>query len=161
MYYSKLKIHNRSYIYAMYQKKLAYFGLEHHALKDLVQDFPNEKYIEIAHASKEFEEEIYAYFNKKLTQFNTQLYFSGTEFQKSVYHILQQVPYGTTLSYSELAIKVGDIKKVRAVASAVGKNRHLILIPCHRIIAKNGSLGGFSSGLDLKEELLEIEQIKV
>ncbi|MDB2359655.1 MGMT family protein [Alphaproteobacteria bacterium] len=81
----------------------------------------------------------------------------GTPLQKNVWTYLQGIPMGQTLSYSDLAEKVFKKSAVRAVASAVGKNPIGILIPCHRIICKDGSLGGYAWGLKIKRELLDIE----
>lgn len=161
MNYSYITIHNKKYIYAFYQEKLAYFGLEDHGLNDLRKDFPQSEFQCVKHLSPSFEKEIDAYFKGTLKEFKTPLYLSGTDFQKSVYDVLKEIPYGETVSYSDLAMKLGDVKKVRALANAVGKNRHLILMPCHRVIAKDGSLGGFSGGLDVKVLLHEIEGIKI
>ncbi|MBM4286438.1 MAG: methylated-DNA--[protein]-cysteine S-methyltransferase [Deltaproteobacteria bacterium] len=82
----------------------------------------------------------------------------GTPFQIRVWQELQKIPRGTTISYQELAKRVGNPKAARAVGQAVGANPIPIIIPCHRVIAANGSLGGYSSGLDRKRWLLEHEQ---
>ncbi len=159
MKYSYLIINDHKFLYAFYEEQLAYFGLQEHGLDDLKKDFPEEVLEYKTHLNPHFEQEVQDYFKGVLKEFSTPLYLSGTDFQKSVYHYLYQVPYGHTVSYSDLALKLGDVKKVRALANAVGRNRHLILMPCHRVIAKDGSIGGFSSGLDLKRELLKIEKI--
>ncbi len=101
------------------------------------------------------------YFNKELKSFDIPLKLSGTPFQKRVYSRLLQIPYGSTISYQELAKRVGNPKASRAVGNANGKNPIAIIIPCHRVIAKNGSMGGFSGGLDIKKKLLELEGVKV
>ena len=85
----------------------------------------------------------------------------GTNFQKQVWEILLNINYGNTLSYEDIAVKLGNKNKVRAVGNAVGKNPILIKVPCHRVIRKNGKLGGFSSGTDVKLKLHEIEGIKI
>ncbi len=85
------------------------------------------------------------------------LYLSGTEFQKNVWRFLSTIPYGTTVSYSDVARYLGN-SAVRAVGSACGKNRIPIIIPCHRVIPKNGSLGGFSAGEKWKIFLLNCEK---
>ncbi len=81
----------------------------------------------------------------------------GTEFQQKVWRALLQIPYGETRSYADIAHEVKNPKAVRAVGQAVGKNPWLILVPCHRVIASSGKLGGFSCGLDIKRQLLQIE----
>ena len=102
-------------------------------------------------------EELEEYFKGVRKTFDIPLLLVGTEFQKSVWQGLMQIPYGTTASYRELAQSIDHQKAVRAVASAVGANAISILIPCHRIIGSDGSLTGYAGGLDAKKELLEIE----
>lgn len=82
---------------------------------------------------------------------------TGTVLQQAVWQAITQIPYGQTITYTQLADKVGKPKAVRAVASACGKNPLPIYIPCHRVIAKDGSLGGYAWGLDCKRLLLGIE----
>ena len=101
------------------------------------------------------------YFNKELKSFDIPLRLSGTPFQKRVYSQLLQIPYGSTISYQELAKRVGNEKASRAAGNANGKNPIAIIIPCHRVIAKNGSIGGFSGGLNIKRKLLELEGVKI
>lgn len=83
---------------------------------------------------------------------------SGTELQRAVWQQLTQVPYGKTISYSELARRVDHPTAVRAIGSACGANPIPLIIPCHRIIASDGTLGGFAWGLPYKEKLLALEQ---
>jgi len=82
----------------------------------------------------------------------------GTPFQKRVWRTLLTIPYGSVVSYSDVAKKINQPNSVRAVANAIGANPILIVIPCHRVIRKNGQLGGFSAGLDLKKKLIQIEK---
>ena len=104
------------------------------------------------------EEEIFEYFAGERKEFTLPLSPSGTEFQKGVWNTLLNIHYGTTISYAVEAKIFGNPKAVRAVANANGKNPISILIPCHRVIASNGSLGGYSGGLDKKEFLLGLEK---
>lgn len=97
------------------------------------------------------------YFEGKRTSFDLTLNPQGTEFQKRVWEALLQIPYGKTTSYLELSKKLGDIKAIRAVASANGKNPLWIVIPCHRVIGSNGDLTGYAGGLHRKKWLLEHE----
>lgn len=97
------------------------------------------------------------YFAGRRTQFDLPLAPEGTEFQRSVWRRLQEIPYGQTISYGELAKRVGNPKASRAVGSANGKNPLPIVIPCHRVIAGDGGLGGFGGGLSVKEKLLALE----
>lgn len=84
--------------------------------------------------------------------------FDGTDFQKKVWRALSHIPYGKVLTYKQVAEKIGAPNAFRAVGSACGANELPIIIPCHRVIASNGGLGGFSGGLKLKEFLLRLER---
>ena len=98
------------------------------------------------------------YFAGKRMEFDLPLDVQGTEFQKSVWKALAKIPYGKTASYRDIAKKVKNEKAVRAVGTANGKNPLCIIIPCHRVIASNGTLGGYSGGLPLKTQLLALEK---
>jgi len=100
------------------------------------------------------------YFAGSLKQFTLELDFKGrgTEFQQKVWHQLLEIPYGETISYGELARRIGSPKAFRAVGMANGKNPISIIIPCHRVIGKDGSLTGFGGGIDVKKQLLSLEQ---
>ena len=97
------------------------------------------------------------YFEGNRNQFSLKLNPKGTDFQRKVWQELQQIPYGKTCSYLELSKKLGDVKAIRAVASANGKNPLWIVIPCHRVIGTDGSLTGYAGGLWRKKWLLEHE----
>lgn len=92
---------------------------------------------------------------------NYALSLYGTEFQREVWLFLQQCPFGSTMTYKEVATALGKPKAVRAVASAIGKNRIAILIPCHRIVRTTGQLAGYRWGLERKKALLEEETIRL
>jgi methylated-DNA-[protein]-cysteine S-methyltransferase len=81
----------------------------------------------------------------------------GTDFQKRVWKELLKIPYGETISYKELAIRLGNLKTIRASARANGANPLPIIIPCHRVIGSGGKLIGYGGGLDVKEKLLQLE----
>lgn len=98
------------------------------------------------------------YFTKQRTEFDLPLIMAGTGFQKQVWKTLQTVTYGQTISYLELAKKLGNPKAVRAVANANAANALSIIIPCHRIIGNNGQLIGYAGGLETKQRLLQLEQ---
>ena len=97
------------------------------------------------------------YFEGKRTAFTFKLNPSGTEFQQKVWKGLLEIPFGKTMSYMELSKKLGDVKAIRAVASANGKNPLWIVAPCHRVIGTDGSLTGYAGGLWRKKWLLEHE----
>lgn len=91
-------------------------------------------------------------------RFDVPLLMLGTEFQKSVWNALMQVPYGTTASYLQIARAIGNAKAVRAVGGACKANPIGIIVPCHRIIGSKGRLVGYGGGLSIKEKLLSLEQ---
>ena len=97
------------------------------------------------------------YFKGNRSEFNLNFNPQGTTFQKRVWNQLQQIPFGKTVSYLELSRQLGDIKAIRAVANANGKNPIWIMIPCHRVIGSDGSLTGYAGGLYRKQWLLEHE----
>lgn len=97
------------------------------------------------------------YFEGHRKEFDLKLNPTGTDFQKKVWNALLEIPFGKTLSYLELSKRLGDVKAIRAVASANGKNPIWLVIPCHRVIGSNGDLIGYSAGLDRKKWLLEHE----
>lgn len=98
------------------------------------------------------------YFAGQRNVFELPLDFAGTDFQKKVWQALLNIPYGQTRSYREIAEQVGNVKAVRAVGAANGKNPISIIAPCHRVIGSSGKLVGFAGGLDKKEILLNIER---
>jgi len=97
------------------------------------------------------------YFNRERTDFELKLDLKGTDFQKEVWNTLLKIPYGKTITYAQQSAEMGDIKKIRAVAAANGKNPVWIVIPCHRVIGSDGSLTGYAGGLWRKKWLLEHE----
>jgi methylated-DNA-[protein]-cysteine S-methyltransferase len=99
-----------------------------------------------------------AYFAGRLRRFSVPLAPEGTPFQLAVWRALQEIPYGETISYGELARRIGDPKAVRAVGAANGANPIAIISPCHRVIGANGSLVGFGGGLAVKRALLDLER---
>jgi AraC family transcriptional regulator of adaptative response/methylated-DNA-[protein]-cysteine methyltransferase len=102
--------------------------------------------------------ELAGYFAGTLTSFTTPVVYPGTPFQQRVWKELLKVPYGQTRSYQDLATTLGDPAAVRAVGRANGMNRIAVLIPCHRIVNKNGDLGGYGGGLRRKQYLLDLER---
>jgi methylated-DNA-[protein]-cysteine S-methyltransferase len=102
-------------------------------------------------------EQLQAYFAGELTQFDLPLHLEGTPFQESVWEALRSIPYGETISYAELAQRVGRPTAIRAVGTANGRNPISIIVPCHRVINTGGGLGGYSGGLPHKRTLLDLE----
>jgi methylated-DNA-[protein]-cysteine S-methyltransferase len=106
---------------------------------------------------REAQQQLDAYFTGRLKAFDLPLYMNDTPFTLQVWRELQTIPYAVTLSYSELAQRIGDPKAVRAVGHANGKNPFVIVVPCHRVIGAKGQLTGYRAGLERKEWLLDHE----
>ena len=117
------------------------------------------KYLDVINSPNEFKEvitQLNEYFYEGRNKFEIQYTFLSTTFRSRVYKEMSKIAYGTTLSYSDLATKVGKPRAFRAVGTACGKNPLPIIIPCHRVKGKS-SLGGFTGGLDIKKFLLRLE----
>lgn len=120
------------------------------------EDVPMARYLDgvLARAVAQLDE----YFAGVRREFNLPTDVSGTEFQKRVWRELSRIPYGKTFSYRDIAKRIGKEKATRAVGTANGRNPLSILVPCHRVIAADGSLGGYAGGLEIKIKLLELER---
>ncbi len=105
----------------------------------------------------ETEKQLSEYFFKQRKEFNLPIETDGTLYQEGVWELLRQIPYGTTASYKDIALKMHNPLAVRAVGSANGRNPISIIIPCHRVIASSGRLAGFAGGVDRKKILLDLE----
>jgi methylated-DNA-[protein]-cysteine S-methyltransferase len=116
-----------------------------------------EHYVRDDGAFKEAARQLAAYFAGELRQFELPLVPKGTPFQQRVWSALQQIPFGATTTYGQLAERLGDPRAVRAVGLANGRNPIAIVIPCHRVIGANGSLTGYGGGLHRKQWLLARE----
>lgn len=121
--------------------------------KGLEADFKEETSVVIEETKKQ----LLNYFNKKQSEFDIPLLFVGTDFQKTVWEVLTQIPYGKTSSYLELSNQLNNPKAIRAIASANGANALSIIVPCHRIIGSSGDLVGYAGGLPAKKKLLQLE----
>ncbi len=106
-------------------------------------------------------DQLKAYFAGELKAFDLPLSLDGTPFQVQVWEELQKIPYGETRSYMEMALSMGNDKACRAVGGANGRNPIPVIIPCHRVVGSNGSLGGYSGGLGLKRRLLSLEGVSL
>jgi methylated-DNA-[protein]-cysteine S-methyltransferase len=118
---------------------------------------PQPGWLEDRGAFQETIRQLHAYFAGELTEFNLPLALEGTEFQLRVWQSLRGIPYGETISYGQLAARLGNPKASRAVGLANGSNPVPIVIPCHRVIGGNGSLVGYGGGLANKKTLLALE----
>ncbi len=98
------------------------------------------------------------YFAGRRKEFSIPLHLAGTDFQCRVWMELMKIPFGSTVSYAELALRVGNLKAVRAVAGTIASNPISILVPCHRVIGSNNTLTGYAGGLETKRALLALER---
>lgn len=103
------------------------------------------------------EDQINEYFKGERRVFNLPLFIEGSDFQSKVWILLQEIPFGSTRSYVDLASELGDPNKARAIGSASGENPFLLFVPCHRVIGSDGSLTGYAGGLERKDWLLKHE----
>jgi O-6-methylguanine DNA methyltransferase len=112
--------------------------------------------------AKKVFQQLNEYFGGKRKDFDLPLNLEGTDFQKNVWNELLKIPYGATISYKTLSERVkGNPNASRAVGNANGKNPVAIIVPCHRVVAHDGSLGGYSLGLEMKKKLLELERTSI
>ena len=128
-------------------------------LNTSVQNAEQSKYIQHSDLLYEAYKQLNEYFAGNRQSFNLPLKCNGTDFQKSVWNELQKISYGETKCYEDIAIGIGNRKAVRAIGQANNKNPIMIIIPCHRVINKNGNIGGFGCGVDTKKYLLDLEGI--
>ncbi len=119
---------------------------------------PEADWVEDRGPFQEAERQLGAYFAGELREFRLPLILKGTAFQLAVWERLREIPYGETITYGELARRIGNPKASRAVGLANGANPLPIVVPCHRVIGSNGKLTGFGGGLPVKEKLLAIER---
>lgn len=108
--------------------------------------------------NQQVEEQLNEYFRGERTEFSLPLFYDGSLFQKEVWKILATIPSGETVSYREIAMRLGDKNKVRAVGRANGSNKMAIVVPCHRVIGSDGNLTGYAGGLERKQYLLDLEK---
>ncbi|WP_172370854.1 methylated-DNA--[protein]-cysteine S-methyltransferase [Sporosarcina jiandibaonis] len=143
------------------EKGLCYVGTQNEDFEDLEKwakkRLPGFELIEDEKALQFYAKELIEFLDGQRRDFTAATALYGTPFQQSVWQALLQIPFGETVSYSTIAERIGNPKAVRAVGTAIGANPMLIIVPCHRVIGKNGSLTGFRGGLEMKSQLLELE----
>ncbi len=141
------------------RKGLAFLTMGDDGLSDLTgfagRWYPGE---EIKPTVVESAGQVLEYLDGERQIFDIEIDLNGTEFQKSVWDVLAQIPYGQTMTYSEVAAKVGLPNAPRAIGQACGANPVAIVIPCHRVLTTGGGLGGFGGGLQWKQWLLDLEK---
>lgn len=110
---------------------------------------------------RQSKKQLLEYFSGERQSFDLPLAARGTPFQEKVWRALQSIPFGTTSTYKKIAEAIGNPKAVRAVGTAIGRNPLGIIIPCHRVLATGGGLGGYAAGLGCKQQLLALEEIVI
>lgn len=162
IFYTFLNFRNYTLFFTATPKGLCYISSQALNEEEGVEQL--EKYIDKFslekndHLMQPYKNQLIEYFEGKRRQFDIPLDLYGTPFQQLVWKSLLEIPYGETTTYQDIGNKIGKTTAVRAIGNAIGKNPLLIVIPCHRVIRKNGDLGGFREGLDLKRTLLELER---
>lgn len=140
------------------QKHLRFIRREQDVENFNLEEIPG-TYVRSTESVQPVVQQLLAYFSGELKNF--QLHYPkavGTPFQEQIWATLRQIPYGETRTYQDIARKIGKPTACQAVGQAISRNPYLIVTPCHRVIGKNGHLIGFSSGLDMKKALLNLEQ---
>lgn len=145
------------YLYSIGLLKITYFNNEIYKIEKVNEIYD---YNERSLFTDNIDKEINEYLKGKRMNFSfyNNLKAKGTKFQMTVWNELKNISYGDIKSYKEIAEAIGKPKAIRAVASAIGKNPIMIIIPCHRVIGSDGKLHGYAYGLDLKKKLLAIEK---
>lgn len=162
IYYGKVK-HEQWIIYiAATNKGLCFVGSPNKGIEELQiwadKNRTGSKLIESEKQVRRYTQQIKEYLNWERKEFNISIDLKGTAFQESVWKELQNIRYGEIVSYSTIADKIGNSKAVRAVGAAIGANPVMIVVPCHRVVSKNGKLTGFRGGLEMKKALLTVEE---
>ncbi|EPD9051175.1 methylated-DNA--[protein]-cysteine S-methyltransferase [Listeria monocytogenes] len=152
LYYDTLHFSDTVLYFAATENGLVYIGIQAEKIQLAKQN------VEKMHIYKE---ELLAYLNGELTDFTVPLHLTATPLQMEVFQALTTIPYGETRTYTEIAEQINRPKAVRAVGTAIGRNPLLFVIPCHRVIGKNGKLTGYSGGIRMKESLLNLEKVNL
>ncbi len=161
IFYSKFTVPllNRGFFIAANEEGICYIALhdkEKKFLRELKDYLPDEAVRSDSKLKNEIKQ-IQEYFRGKRKEFDLRVFLKGSGFKTRAWVALSKVKYGKTISYSELARKAGNVKAFRAAATSCATNPVPIIIPCHRVISKNGSLGGFGGGIEMKKKMLELE----
>ncbi|OZB99168.1 cysteine methyltransferase [Paenibacillus sp. XY044] len=161
LYWDRLDGDGWSLYAAATSQGLAYVGSHDGSFDELeawaAQRYPNHEWVHDDKTMRPYMNEISEYLQGRREEFTIPLDERGTPFQREVWQALCSIPYGQTTTYSEIANQIGRPAAVRAVGAAIGANPVLIMVPCHRVIGKNGALTGYRGGLDMKDRLLALE----
>ncbi|MBO0960449.1 methylated-DNA--[protein]-cysteine S-methyltransferase [Neobacillus sp. MM2021_6] len=162
IYWSLLTFKDWNLNIAATDKGLCYVGALNKSFEELTiwaeKQFPGALLVEDREELEPYVTELIEYFEGKRKNFSVPFDYQGTDFQVAVWNALCEIPFGETRSYSDIANHIDKPSAVRAVGSAIGANPVLITVPCHRVVGKNGSLTGYRGGLEMKKQLLGLEQ---
>ncbi|APX72834.1 methylated-DNA--[protein]-cysteine S-methyltransferase [Companilactobacillus allii] len=161
IYYQKIIIKDHSYMIGATKNGLSFVGSRDSNLTELISFYPNTKIIEDEDICSEYSKQLSEYLSGERTKFDLKLDLVGTKFQRIVWREVKSIDYGHICSYTDIANNIGNPKAVRAIGTAVGRNPVLMVIPCHRVLTKDGKLGGYRGGLNMKRDLLELERCEV
>ncbi|GIN74834.1 methylated-DNA--[protein]-cysteine S-methyltransferase [Bacillus sp. J14TS2] len=162
IYYGKLEHNDWSMYLAATETGLCFVGSQEKEI-DEVKNWVDKKRTgaTLVHDEEKlmaYKEQFISYLNGENPTFDVPIDLEGTPFQEAVWKELQKIPYGKTVSYMDIANKIEKPKAVRAVGAAIGANPVMIIVPCHRVLAKDGKLTGFRGGIPMKEKLLMVER---
>lgn len=165
IYWSLLTHEEWNLYIAATSEGLCYVGSPNQPVEELFswagRRFPGSPLVEEDAALQPYAKELIEYLQGERTQFTLPFDFHGTAFQMAVWNALCDIPYGETVSYSDIANAIQKPASVRAVGVAIGANPILVTVPCHRVIGKNGAMTGYRGGLDMKVKLLQLEKESV
>ena len=161
IYWTRL-IHEQWNMYiAATAQGLCYVGWQNKGMEELEnwakKRLPSHELIENTMKVQSYTNGLIDYLTGKSKNFSEPVDLHGTPFQQDVWKALQEIPYGQTVSYTDIAVRLQKPGSVRAVGTAIGANPVLITVPCHRVLAKSGALAGYRGGLEMKEQLLALE----
>lgn len=161
VYWAKIQLDDWQVYCVATEKGLCYIGSPNASIEELKtwvkKRFNNIQLVENEVMFQPYRDELMEYLSEDRQEFTISLDLYGTDFQLKVWEILQSIPYGEVVSYMDIAERLQNPGAVRAVGGAIGANPVLIAVPCHRVITKDGKLGGFRAGLAMKKQLLGLE----
>ncbi|WP_412989517.1 methylated-DNA--[protein]-cysteine S-methyltransferase [Pediococcus siamensis] len=157
LYFDHLVVGAYTYTLAVGNHGLAFVSSNHVDAYGLHHYFSNVQILHDPTKTKAYKQALNALLTGTATSFSLPIEFNGTPFQIAVWKALLTIPYGQTTTYSELARKINRPRAIRAVANAVGRNPNQIVVPCHRVLRKDGTIGGYHGGIPLKRQLLALE----
>lgn len=158
IYYDYLTWNGGKIYFAASEKGIIFVGGLDKPLSEIKNWYEGENLIKDTKKMEKYSVQLKEYFQGKRRKFTFELELKGTKFQKMVWNILLSIPYGSTQNYSQIAEELGNPDGRRAVGTAIGKNPVLLVVPCHRVVRKNGELGEYRGGHLMKAELKKLEE---